>query len=344
MAERPLIRVSDLSRDFRQRLGLAGGNKLVRAVRGVSLDIAKGETLGVVGESGCGKSTLGRICVGLLEPSGGEVFIEGRPLYGKSAHDDYKAFRRALAGRVQMVFQDPYSSLDPRMRIGDSVSEPLLCAGSRAGLRGKSGRAELAERVSQMLSQVGMEPEAAGRYPHEFSGGQRQRAAIARALITRPAFVVCDEPTSSLDASVQSQVLNLLRDMQQELGLTYMFISHDLAVIRHMSDRVAVMYKGLLAEEGETEALLNAPRHPYTRLLLDSVPGETEAEVYFAKPERAPTDAAAHDSDAFVAEADESCPFAPRCPQVMPVCRRKLPELVCEGMGKVRCFLYGAET
>lgn len=316
---------------------------IVRAVRDVSLDIARGETLGVVGESGCGKSTLGRMSVSLLQPDSGDVFIDELPLFDHKAHTDYKAFRRNLAGRVQMVFQDPYSSLNPRMRIGDSVAEPLVCS-SRPDItpKGKSDKQAIDERVALVLAQVGMAPDTAGRYPHEFSGGQRQRVAIARALVTRPDFVVCDEPTSSLDASVQSQVLNLLRDMQEELGLTYMFISHDLAVVRHMSDRVAVMYRGLLVEEGASDTILTGPRHPYTRLLLDSIPGGTGTDRYFATATQSA--AAPHVEewgiDSLEAAADH-CPFAPRCPQVMSICRKSMPDFVPEPGGcKVRCFLY----
>jgi oligopeptide/dipeptide ABC transporter, ATP-binding protein, C-terminal domain len=336
MGGQALISIRDLSRYFRQRQGLTGRQQTVRAVHELSLDIAQGETLGVVGESGCGKSTLGRMCVTLLPPSSGDVFINGLPLYDKTAHADYRAFRRALAGQIQMVFQDPYSSLNPRMRIGDSVAEPLVC--SPAPMDEKKA---VAERVSLMLRQVGMDADAARRYPHEFSGGQRQRVAIARALITRPAFVVCDEPTSSLDASVQSQVLNLLRDMQDELGLTYMFISHDLAVIRHMSDRVAVMYRGLLVEEGSTEAVLSLPLHPYTRLLLDSVPGAASADTYFKPAMRtAATRTNLKITDTPQDELSPGCPFAPRCPEAMPGCALHMPQLQSRKAGRVRCFLY----
>ena len=250
MNNEPLVSFRRLGRSF-QGQALLAGDGLVRAVRDIDLDIAAGRTLGVVGESGCGKSTLGRMAVGLLEPSAGDVFIMGKPLYDKKAHADYFAFRRGLAGKVQMIFQDPYSSLNPRMSVGQSVAEPLLCSSAGSG-REEHGRAAVRERVARMLEQVGLEADAARRYPHEFSGGQRQRIAIARALITSPAFVVCDEPTSSLDASVQSQVLNLLRDMQRELSLTYMFISHDLAVVRHMSERVAIMYRRVLVEVGDS--------------------------------------------------------------------------------------------
>jgi ABC-type glutathione transport system ATPase component len=289
-----LVELRKLSKFFDSAPSLLSGAQSLPAVRGVSLRIAPGETLGLVGESGCGKSTLGRMAAGLLEPSGGDVFINGLPLWDKKAHKDYRAFRRSLAGVVQMIFQDPYASLDPRMSIGESIAEPLLC--SRTFPTGSSPLAdcsacgadrsrqspdalsvprrgrkpagdEIRGRVRVMLGKVGLEADAAARRPHEFSGGQRQRIAVARALITEPAFVVCDEPTSSLDASVQSQVLNLLLDLQEEFGVSYLFISHDLAVVRHMSDRIAVMRKGRLVEEGDADQVFFHPAQDYTRLL-----------------------------------------------------------------------------
>jgi ABC-type glutathione transport system ATPase component len=287
----PLVELRKLSKRFERAPSLLAGAESPHAVREVSLRIAPGETLGLVGESGCGKSTLGRMAAGLLEPSGGEVFINGSPLWDKT-HRDRSAFRRSLAGVVQMIFQDPYSSLDPRMSIGESLAEPLLC--SRRGPSGKApllcpsrefsaqspdtsrtsrrkpAKNEIRERVRVMLRKVGLEADAAMRRPHEFSGGQRQRIAVARALITEPAFVVCDEPTSSLDASVQSQVLNLLLDLQDEFGVSYLFISHDLAVVRHMSDRIAVMRKGRLVEEGDADQVFFHPARDYTRLLLEA--------------------------------------------------------------------------
>jgi ABC-type glutathione transport system ATPase component len=269
-----LVELRKLSKRFdRASSSFFAGGESLPAVSGVSLRIAAGETLGLVGESGCGKSTLGRMAAGLLKPSSGDVFFNGAPLWNKAAHKDYAAFRKSLAGAVQMIFQDPYSSLDPRMSIGDSVAEPLICSGARHR-EGKLSRNEIRERVRGMLGKVGLEADAASRRPHEFSGGQRQRVAVARALITGPAFVVCDEPTSSLDASVQSQVLNLLLDLQDESGVSYLFISHDLAVVRHMSDRAAVMRKGRLVEEGDADAVFFSPSHAYTRMLTEaSMPG-----------------------------------------------------------------------
>ena len=341
----PLVQIDRLSKNFSQRLGLFGTRGIVPAVREVSLTIAQGETLGIVGESGCGKSTLARMAVGLLEPSSGDVLIKGEPLYNRKAHADYSAFRKSLAGVVQMVFQDPYSSLNPRMRIGESVAEPLHCSRAwQASSGGAPAPSLIKARVLNMLERVGLDSDAASRYPHEFSGGQRQRIAIARALVTHPAFVVCDEPTSSLDASVQSQVLNLLRTMQDELGLTYCFISHDLAVVRHMSDRVAVMYKGFLVEEGNAEDIFTAPCHPYTQLLLDSVPGAAVTRSQSRKcgeEEGVGEKTAGETAPAF----GKGCAFAPRCPQAFTACREEIPPFIRtveQGGRFVRCRLFAA--
>lgn len=245
-------------RDFARKGGLFHESAPFRAVDEVSFTVNKGETVGLVGESGSGKSTLARMAVGLLRPTSGDVLLEGRSMFAKEPR-----FRKTLPSRIQMVFQDPFSSLNPRMRIGESVGEALKAQ--------KTPEKERTEKVAAMLATVGLEPEAMLRYPHEFSGGQRQRVAIARALVTRPDLVVLDEPTSSLDASVQAQVLSLLKDLQDALGLTYLFISHDLAVISHMSDRVVVMRHGKVVEENDAVTLFSAPKHPYTQKLLSSV-------------------------------------------------------------------------
>lgn len=255
----PLFAFRNVTREFTKGGGLFGEVKTFRAVNNVSLSVNKGETLGLVGESGCGKSTLARMAVRLLHPTGGDILLEEISVFSTEA-----AFVASLPSRIQMVFQDPFSSLNPRMSIGSSVGEALAAAGMP--------EAERRERVAAMLGMVGLEAEVMSRYPHEFSGGQRQRIAIARALVTNPDFVVLDEPTSSLDASVQAQVLALLKDLQDTLGLTYLFISHDLAVISHMSDRVAVMKAGEVVEENDAATLFAAPAHPYTQSLLAAAP------------------------------------------------------------------------
>ena len=356
----PLVSFHSLSRTFKQRGGLFSSPHLVHAVRDVTLDIPEGQTLGVVGESGSGKSTLGRMAVGLLEPTAGEVRILGETLSVTLKRRELKARKARLVGKIQMIFQDPYSSLNPRMRIGKAVEEPLLWTGNALTA------AERTRQVEAMLEHVGLGREQVRRYPHEFSGGQRQRIAIARALITHPAFVVCDEPTSSLDASVQAQVLNLLKDMQDSLGLTYMFISHDLAVIRHMADRVAVMYQGLVVEEGEAADVFSAPLHPYTRLLLDSVatlPGDVvEAAHRTELPPCAASGNGEHPlanvghrnserehlpASGVHAAADLICPFIARCPIRMPRCQTdavwlSAPAACAPGEAgqKVRCLAY----
>ncbi|CAK7001530.1 MAG: Oligopeptide transport ATP-binding protein OppF [Desulfovibrio sp.] len=255
----PFFEFRAVCRDFAQKGGLFENPASFRAVNEVSFTVNKGETVGLVGESGCGKSTLARMAVRLLPPTAGDILLEGCSIFSKG-----KTFAATLPGRIQMVFQDPFSSLNPRMRIGESVGEALKAA--------NVPEKERAEKVEAMLGMVGLEAAAMNRYPHEFSGGQRQRVAIARALVTRPDFVVLDEPTSSLDASVQAQVLSLLKDLQDSLKLTYLFISHDLAVISHMSDRVAVMRHGEIVEMADASTLFASPSHPYTKTLLASVP------------------------------------------------------------------------
>ena len=257
-----LVRVDGLTKHFSQGSGLVAslfGTETVQAVDDVSFEIAKGETLGLVGESGCGKSTLARTILRLVEPTDGGVYFKGKNLAEMSG-DDLRAVRRDM----QMIFQDPQSSLDPRMKVGPIVEEPMKAHGLYAG--------EREERARELLEKVGLDPQHYHRYPHQFSGGQRQRVNLARALSVNPDFIVCDEPVSALDVSIQAQVLNTMRDLQEEFGLTYLFIAHDLSVIRHISDRVAVMYLGNLVELADKRELFENPQHPYTRALLESIP------------------------------------------------------------------------
>ena len=263
-----LVRVVDLARNFDlsppllNRLISGRGRRVLKAVDGVSFEIARGETFALVGESGCGKSTVARCVVGLYRPSRGRVEFDGADIARLRGRAELVPFRR----RIQMIFQDPYASLNPRWRVAELVAEPLRAH------RLLAGRAALRQRVEELLHQVGLDAADAAKYPHQFSGGQRQRISIARALASTPDFVVCDEPTSALDVSVQAQILNLMKDLQRSLKLTYLFISHNLAVVYHVSDRVGVMYLGRLCELADTRTLFANPRHPYTRLLLEAIP------------------------------------------------------------------------
>lgn len=320
----PLVRATDLAKTFDvsapwlNRVLERQPRQLLRAVDGVSFDIAKGQTLALVGESGCGKSTVARLLVGLHEPTRG-----GFEFDGQDAHAAFKTPQgRQLRRRIQMIFQDPYASLNPRWRVGEIVAEPLTEHGLLA-----EGPA-LQERVGELLRSVGLAPADAVKYPHQFSGGQRQRISIARALATQPDFVVCDEPTSALDVSVQAQVLNLMKDLQRQQGLTYLFISHNLAVVRHMSDQVGVMYLGRLVELADKHTLFDSPRHPYTRMLLDAIPklhatGQARVPVSgeVPNPLNPPT----------------GCAFNPRCPQVNERCRAERPALMSMGGVRIAC-------
>lgn len=290
----------------------------VRAVDGVSLTVKQGETLGLVGESGCGKSTLAKCIMGLESPTSGEVVFQDRSL----TTWDEKQLRR----RIQMVFQDPYSSLNPRHRIGSIIREGL-------DIHGIGTTEERNRRVEELLGLVGLRPEHSARYPHEFSGGQRQRIAVARTLALDPQLIVCDEPVSALDVSVQAQVLRMLKEVQEQFGLTYIFISHDLSVVSHISDRVAVMYLGRIMEEAPAEILFESPKHPYTQALLSAVlpPDPTD------QPERIPLEGDLPSP----MNPPTGCPFHPRCPQAFDKCPNARPDAVEIEPGiRVACWLY----
>jgi peptide/nickel transport system ATP-binding protein len=316
----PILETRDVTRRFVVGAGIFRRKQSLQAVGGVSLSVQKGEVVGLVGESGCGKSTLALMLLGLLPPSSGEILFDGRPVSGLP--------RLELARRIQPIFQDPYSSLNPRKSIGDIISLPLRV--HRVGTA-----AERLRKVDEIMELVGLPRRYLSHYPSQLSGGQRQRVAIARALIMRPEIVICDEPTSALDVSVQSQILNLLMDLRKELGLTYILISHNLAVVEHIATRVAVMYLGRIVEEKETENLFRSAEHPYTRALLASVltpePGlgipDAQLGVEFPNPMDPPS----------------GCTFHPRCQQATAFCARKAPRPVARGQDQfVECHLYDA--
>ncbi|MGY6411291.1 MAG: ABC transporter ATP-binding protein [Alkalilacustris sp.] len=312
-----LTRYFDVSKPWLNRVIEREPKAYLTAVADVSFDIRRGETFALVGESGSGKSTIAKMIVGLLEPSEGRILFDGQPMVGTDG-----AAMRKLRRRFQMIFQDPFASLNPRWHVGDIIAEPIRTFGLASG-------AELRREVGRLLEVVGLGARDAGKYPHEFSGGQRQRIAIARALSSRPEFIVCDEPTSALDVSVQAQILNLMRDLQDEFGLTYLFISHDLSVVRHMANRIGVLYLGRLAEVADGKRLFTEPRHPYSRMLLDAVPdlemsGRRRKRVEGEIPN--PID------------PPPGCAFHPRCPLVADRCRREIPRPVARGDGMAACF------
>ena len=315
----PLLELSDVSRRYVTRTGFfAAGRREVAAVAGVDLRVMPGETVGLVGESGCGKSTLARMAVGLEPPSAGTVRVDGLDPWAGDA-----AARRKLPRLVQMIFQDPFASLNPRLPVGWTVAEGLRAMGEGSARQRR-------ERVLELLAQVGLAPEHARRFPHQFSGGQRQRVAVARALALAPRLIVCDEPVSALDVSVQAQVINLLADLRERLGLAYLFISHDLAVVGHVSDRVAVMYLGRIVETAPARALYDGPLHPYTRALLAAAPTVAPGARLAESPVGETPDPAAPPA---------GCAFHPRCPVAAPECAASVPPLVEAAPGHfVRCM------
>ena len=313
-----IARYFDVSPPWLDRVLERRGRSVLKAVDGVDLALAHGETFGLVGESGCGKSTLARLIVGLHAPTRGTIRYDGTLVAtpGRVSRD-----RRARRG-MQMIFQDPYASLNPHWRVADVVAEPIRVLAPR------TAQTTVGARVEEVLVQVGLAPADAARFPHQFSGGQRQRISIARALAAAPQFLVCDEPTSALDVSVQAQVLNLMRDLQQRLRLTYLFISHNLAVVRHIADRVGVMYLGRLVESAPTEVLFERPRHPYTRMLLDAVPD-------LERTGTARTAVAGEVPDPL--HPPPGCAFHPRCPHANARCRAEVPAPFASAGAMVAC-------
>lgn len=326
MEKNVLLEVNHLKKYFPIKGGIFGKKTIqhVKAVDDISFQVFEGETLGIVGESGCGKSTTGRAILRLIEPTSGDVYFEGRNILEMN-----KRQMRALRKDMQIVFQDPFASLNPRMKVKEIIEEPLI----NFKMHDSAARKK---RVAELLEQVGLAPSHADRYPHEFSGGQRQRIGIARALATNPKLIIADEPVSGLDVSIQSQVLNLLKDLQKELGLTYIFISHDLSVVKHFCDRIGVMYLGKMVEMGSKHELYNRPLHPYARALLSAIPRPNPK----LKKER------------IILKGDvpspsnppDGCSFHPRCEECMSICKEKTPDLEEKEPGRyVACHLYDQE-
>jgi peptide/nickel transport system ATP-binding protein/oligopeptide transport system ATP-binding protein len=316
----PLIEVRDLVKHFPITQGIIFQKQVaaVHAVDGVSFDVLRGETLGIVGETGCGKSTTARLVTRLLQPTSGSIRFEGHEI-GSLPQGKVKPLRKEM----QMIFQDPYSSLNPRKTVGSIIAEPFKIHEL------KEGKGERKRAVQDLMEQVGLNPEHFNRYPHEFSGGQRQRIGVARALALQPKLIIADEPVSALDVSIQAQILNLLRDLQRELGLTLVLIAHDLSVVRHMCDRVAVMYLGKVVEMADSETLYSAPRHPYTGALLSAVP-VPDPELAASRKRQIPGGDVPSPTN-----PPPACRFNPRCPKVQDLCKQEEPLLALKDSGSL---------
>jgi peptide/nickel transport system ATP-binding protein len=321
---RPLLRLEHLKRHFDVSPSLLSRvlerkpRAIVQAVDGIDVEIARGETFSLVGESGCGKSTVARLVVGLYPPTDGHIEFDGVDMSVRRNRAGDAAIRR----RMQMIFQDPFASLNPRWRVFDIIAEPIRAFGLA------SSQEEIRQRVDDLLRQVRLTPADGAKFPHEFSGGQRQRISIARALASKPEFLVCDEPTSALDVSVQAQILNLMMQLQRDFGLTYLFISHNLAVVYHISTRVGVMYLGRLVEVADTDTLFHRPRHPYTRMLLDTIP-----DLAMTGRQRTPVGGEVPSP----INPPDGCAFHPRCPFANERCKHERPELLPAGATRVAC-------
>ena len=332
-ASTPLLQVEalrcafDVSKPFLNRLIERLPRRNLKAVDGVSFDIRRGETFALVGESGCGKSTVARLIVGLYEPTGGRIIFDGQDVSQIRSAAQLQALRR----RFQMIFQDPYASLNPRWRVDDIIAEPIRV------FKLLRDSATISRRVGELLSLVGLSPADGRKFPHEFSGGQRQRICIARALANNPEFLVCDEPTSALDVSVQAQILNLMKDLQDELGLTYLFISHDLAVVRHMANHIGVMYLGRIVEIADSRSLFASPQHPYTRMLLATIPDVSMSGIEREEVVRGEVPNPIN--------PPSGCTFHPRCPLAYDRCRAEAPQLGTLDSGRqVACHAIQTQT